>query len=75
MISRLILSLKKALRVREGGWTPDVLLRTHIRTVIQTEFECPLIGPQGSYGITSDKLEPSDLSERQVRKGSSGSAV
>jgi len=70
-----MLSLKKAARVKEGGWTSDVLSGTHARTVTQMEFERPPIGPQDSYGTTSDELELSTFSGRQVKERSSEEAI
>lgn len=75
MISRLMLSLKKASRDREGGWTSDALSRTHIRTIAQMEFRGPSNGPEESGGTTSEEVALSDLSDRQVKGGGSGGAV
>jgi hypothetical protein len=75
MISRLMMSLKKASRARESGWSPDALSRTHVRTFTQMEFERPQIGPQGSCGTTSDELELSTFSELEVKGRSSEGVV
>ena len=71
MISRLMLSLKKASRSKQSGWTSEALSRTHVRTVTQIEFEHPSSGPEDSGGTTSDEVALSDLGDRQI-KGSSG---
>jgi len=77
MISRLMLSLKKASRVRENGWTSDSLSGTHVRTVTQMEFERPPIGPQqdSNRGTASDELELSTFSECEIKGRSSEGAV
>ena len=69
MISRLMLSLKKASRVRENGWTSNALSRTHPRVITQIAFRVPPDGPDGSSGTTSEEVALSDLSSRQVRCG------
>ena len=56
MISRLMLSLKKASRSTGSGWTSDALSRTHVTRI---EFGDP---PEGSGGTTSDEVALSDLS-------------
>lgn len=71
MISRLMLSLKKASRVKKSGWTFDALSKSHVRTCTQMEFGHPSNDPQDGGGTTSDEVALSDLSDRQVRGGSS----
>lgn len=75
MISRLMLSLKKASRSKQSGWTAEALSRTHIKTIPQIEFENPSNGPEDSGGTTSDEVALSDLSDRQVKEGSSEGTV
>ena len=69
MISRLMLSLKKASSAREIGWTSDALSRTHHMTGTQIEFGDLPNGPEGSGGTTSDEVALSDLNNRRVREG------
>jgi len=69
MISRLMLSLKKASRAKEIGWTSDALSRTHARTVTQIEFGDPANGPEDTGGTTSDEVALSDLRNRRVSGG------
>jgi hypothetical protein len=71
MISRLMLSLKKASSVKVIGWTSDALSRTHIRNVTQMEFERPSNGLGDGGGTRSDEVALSDISDRQTR-GRSG---
>ena len=54
MISRMMLSLKKASRTRESGWTHDALSRTHPRMVAPIEFGDPPAGLEESGGIMSN---------------------
>ena len=61
MISRLMLSLKKASTAREGGWTSNALSRTHPMVVTPIAFGDPPTGLQDSGGITSDEVSLSDL--------------
>jgi len=72
MISRLMLSLKKASRGRESGWTSNTLSRTHARTITQIAFGDPPTGLEASGGPTSDEA---DLSDRQVGRRSGEGAV
>jgi len=67
MISRLMLSLKKASKSKGSGWTSDVLSRTHVKTIAQMEFGRPPVGPEDGGGTTSDEVALSDLSDRQGR--------
>jgi len=67
MISRLMLSLKKASRVGENGWTSNALSGTHARTITQIAFRDPPVGPEDSGSTTSDEVALSDLSDRPVR--------
>ena len=71
MISRLMLSLKKASTVREGGWTSDALSRTHPRVTTPIVFEGRRNRPEGGGSITFD-VELSDLNDGEVgsRSGS-----
>ena len=71
MISRLMLSLKKASSVRESGWTSDALSRTHPRIISRIAFGDPPSGHEDSGGTTSDEVALSDLSGEQVRRMSS----
>jgi len=71
MISRLMLSLKKASRTKDNGWTADAFSRTRARTITQMEFGKPPSGPGAGDGTMSDEVVPSDLSDSQVR-GRSG---
>ena len=64
MISRLMLSLKKASRSKGSGWTSDALSRTHFKTDTRIEFGDP---PEGGGGTTSGEVALSDLSTRQDR--------
>ena len=75
MISRLMLSLKKASRVGISGWTFDALSKTHVRTATQMEFARPLNGPQDGGGTTSDEVALSTLSYKQVTGGGSEGSV
>jgi len=61
MISRLMLSLKKASKVGESGWT---LSRTYPRTITQIAFRGLPAGPEDTY-------DDSELSDGRVRRGSS----
>ena len=70
MVSRLMLSLKKASRARENGWTSNALSRTVAGTITQIAFRDPPVGPEDSSSSTSDESLHSDLSDGQV--GSSG---
>ena len=54
MISRMMLSLKKASRTRESGWTYDALSRTHPRMVTSIAFGDPPAGLEDSGSITSN---------------------
>ena len=71
MISRLMLSLKKASRVRENGWTSNALSRTHPRTITQIAFRVRPDGPDDSGGTTSEEVALSDLSDGRGRSGES----
>jgi len=66
MIPRLMLSLKKASRIKDIGWTSDALSRTHARTITQIEFGNPPIGPEDSSDTTPDEVALSDLNNRQA---------
>jgi len=70
MISRLMLSLKKASRLGGSGWTSNALSRTHPRTISRIEFGGPPTDPEDSGDTTSDEVAPSDLRNRRVRGGS-----
>jgi len=67
MISRLMLSLKKASKAGESGWTSNVLSRTHRRTITQIAFRVPLSGPEDSGGTVSEEVELSVLGGGRVR--------
>jgi hypothetical protein len=75
MISRLMLSLKKASSTEVIGWTSDALARTHVRTVTQIEFARPSNGPEDSGGTMSDEVALSVVSDKQVRGGSGDGTV
>ena len=64
MVSRMMLSLKKASKVDVRGWTTNALSRTHLRTLASMEFGRPSINPQESGGtiITSEVVlsDPGD---------------
>ena len=66
MISRLMLSLKKASRVREGGWTSNALSGVHVRTITQIAFRGSPNGPEHSSDTTPDEVALSDLSGRHT---------
>ena len=70
MISRLMLSLKKASSVREVGWTSNALSGAHARTLTQMAFRDPPNGPEDSGGTTPDGVELADISDKQVGGGS-----
>jgi len=70
MISRLILSLKKASKVGESGWTSNALSGTHSRTITQIAFRGPLSGPEDSDGAVSEEMVLSELGDRRVRRRS-----
>jgi len=53
MVSRMMLSLKKASRVEVRGWTTDALSRTYPGTLTPIEFERPSINPQESDGTAT----------------------
>jgi len=65
MISRLMLSLKKASRNRESGWTSNALSGAHARTDTHLVFVLPSKGPEDSVGTGSDEVPLSDLYHSQ----------
>jgi len=69
MISRLMLSLRKASKVRENGWTSNALSRTHPKMITQIVFGVPPNGPDDSGGTTSEEVALSDLSGGPGRGG------
>ena len=71
MISRLMLSLKKASTVRESGWTSDALSRTHPRVTTPIAFGGRRNCPEDGGRTTFDEVELSDLSDGWVRGRSS----
>lgn len=75
MISRLMLSLKKASRAKEIGWTSDALSRAHAGTVTQIEFGDPPNGPNDTGGTTSDEVALSNIGNRRVSRGSGEGTV
>lgn len=60
MISRLMLSLKKASRAKESGWTSDALSGVYVKTLTQIDFGD---APNSSGGTTSDEVALSDPSD------------
>ena len=69
MISRLMLSLKKSSRDREGGWTSNALSRTRPRIITRIAFRDPPTGPEDSDVIASDEVALSVLSGRSGETG------
>lgn len=72
MISRLMLSLKKASKVEENGWTSNALSGAQFRVTTRLVFaEPPSIGPGDTTGTTLDEVAPSDLdcNQRKERTG------
>ena len=61
-----MLSLKKASRARESGWTSDALSRTHPRIVTPIEFAGHRNRPEDGGRTTFDEVELSDLSDRWI---------
>ena len=62
MISRMMLSLKKASRVKESGWTTDALSGTYARALTPLNFGRPSIDPRESDGtISSEEVAFSGL--------------
>ena len=68
MISRLMLSLKKASRDKESGWTSNALSGAHGRTYTHMEFGLPSKGPEDSVDTRSDEVSLSDLGHGQGRE-------
>ena len=75
MISRLMLSLKKASRDKNSGWTFDALSGVHIRTSTQMEFVRPSGGVEDSVTTTSDVMVPSDFGNTTDREKSEDEKV
>lgn len=69
MISRLMLSLKKASRDKGRGWTSNALSGAHVRTCTRMEFEPPSSGPEDGVGTISDEVALSDLDHSQEKGG------
>lgn len=69
MISRLMISLKKASRDKEGGWTSHALSRTHVKTITQMEFGEHSNSPEDFSGTISEEVALSDFRDRQVGRG------
>ena len=65
MISRLMLSLKKASRDKESGWTSNALSGAHGRTYTHMEFGLPSKGPEDSVDTRSDEGPFPDLGHSQ----------
>jgi hypothetical protein len=63
MISRLMISLKKASRNSERGWTSEALSRAHARTGTEMEFGPPSDGPEDGVGIRTEEVTAPDLNE------------
>ena len=61
MISRLMLSLKKASRDKQNGWMSNALSGAHARTGTHMEFGLPSKGPEDSVDAGSDEVPPPDL--------------
>ena len=70
MVSRLMISLKKAAKAGENGWTSNALSRTHVRTVTEIAFRPPPTGLEGSSGAVSEEVVLADLSDERVRRRS-----
>ena len=66
MISRLMLSLKKASRGRVVGWTSNALSGSNVRTCTRMEFVSPSNGIEDSVVMTSNGAVLSDLSYIQT---------
>ena len=75
MISRLMLSLKKASQATETDWTSDALSGMHARTISRMEFERPSNGLEGGGGTTSEDVALSDVSDEEVGGSSSEGTV
>jgi len=71
MISRLMLSLKKASKARESGWTSNTLSGTHPRIATKIAFRNPPIGPEDGGSTTLGEVALADLSVQRVGGGSS----
>ena len=71
MISRLMISLKKASKTKKGGWTSDALSRTHAKSITRMEFGEHSSGPGDGTGTASDEVALSDFDGKQVG-GSTG---
>ena len=72
MISRLMLSLKKASRDRESGWTSNAFSRTHPKIITPIAFRGRRNRPEDGGSITFDEMELSDLDGEQVSGQSGG---
>ena len=68
MISRLMLSLKKASRDKRRGWTSRSLSGAHSRTGTQLEFTTPSDGPEEGFGTRSEGMMLSDFGRTQVEE-------
>lgn len=66
MVSRLMLSLKKASRDKKSGWTSDALSRAHIPTGTRMEFGLPSNCVEDSIVTTFDEAALSDLGHSQA---------
>jgi len=72
MISRLMLSLKKASKMGESGWRTNTLSRAHPGMITQIAFRCsPPSGLEDGAGTIFDEVELSDLGDGQARGRSS----
>lgn len=70
MISRLMLSLKKASRDKNAGWTTDALSEAYGRTGSHMEFITPSNGIEDEVATTSYEVELPDFSHDRVREKS-----
>jgi len=65
MISRLMLSLKRASRDKESGWTSDALSGAQVKTGTHMEFAPPPEGSEEGVGTGSGEVSLADLDNSQ----------
>ena len=62
MVSRMMVSFKKASRGKESGWTTDALS-------MPLDFECPSINPlESDSTAASEEMTRSDLGDMDIRR-------